>query len=255
MSDPWGLIKAKQYQAAIEEYSRLLQSEPARMPYLANRGTAYLLSGNYIASLVDFRAIIETSHPDLRGDDAYINAGICCWYLDRPNEALAFWRDGLDAPYTDAAGGVELPALLLYAGKRLGISALQKDALDRLDHHWRKLLRRPAWREATRTPVEERLVFMDLLFWPEPIVPLLLGHIDSSTVLRIAQECSSETLRTRRRCAVDFHVALRALIQSQKLEFEESMRNCAASTYGELEPEFYLAKWEVDRQFPNPPFP
>ena len=46
-------------------------------------------------------------------------AGTARWLLDeRGADAVAVWVEGLDCPYADAAGGMELPLLLLFAGSR-----------------------------------------------------------------------------------------------------------------------------------------
>ena len=57
-----------------------------------------------------------------------LKIGVALWWLRRTDEAIAAWRGGLDAKYTDAAGGVELPSLLLFASIRTADPALEKDA-------------------------------------------------------------------------------------------------------------------------------
>jgi len=177
MTDPWTLIETGQYEAAISEYSRLYE-EKGRKFYLNNRGRAYLLVGNYNAALRDFRHSIETDDPRYRSTGDYVYAGISLWYLNRPDEAIPIWRAGLSAPYTDAAGGVEIPALLLYAGCRLRDFALQTEAVQLLKKHWRNFLRQQKRRAQQSRPSHEDFVHPGLVAWPGAIVPFLLYEID-----------------------------------------------------------------------------
>lgn len=251
MADPWDLVKSKQYSAAVNEYSRLIEDAPTQKPPLFNRGTAYLLLGEYNAALGDFQRIISLGDWDTRGDSEYIHAGICCWYLDRPGQAVEYWKGGLGAPYTDSAGGVQLPALLLYAGTRLQDSILEQTAIKLLNEHWKKHTSGAGHGEVDTLP-SDSWVRLGQFFWPGPIVPFLLGHVDSTRLLKSAQDPSSDILRTRQQCAADFYLGLRALRQDNWPEFQTRMQSCASSTHGELEHEYYLARWEVARDFPKP---
>jgi hypothetical protein len=82
--------------------------------------------------------------------------GVTLWWLRRSDEAIATWRLGLNAGYTDAAGGVILPSLLFFASIRTDDSALRKDARVLLRKRWRTKQARSNW--------------------PGPIAALLLGH-------------------------------------------------------------------------------
>lgn len=44
-------------------------------------------------------------------------------------EAITIWKEGLNTPYTDAAGGVEVPATLLFAAVSVQDKDLEKEAI------------------------------------------------------------------------------------------------------------------------------
>jgi hypothetical protein len=227
MTSPWDLIKSKRYEAAVTEYTRLYQEQGSHV-HLHNRGLAHLLMGNYAAALVDFQHAI---HDDTSN---YIFAGVSAWCLSRHDEAVSFWRAGLSAPYADAAGGVEIPALLLYGGCRLGNPALQNEAIQLLKE----------MREQDR-PID--FVHPGLAAWPGAIVPFLLGDFDQTQLQGAVDDARNDILKQRWQCAADFYVGLHAAHEGDESTFQDSMRRCAASQHGELEHGFYLARWEVDR--------
>jgi len=68
------------------------------------------------------------------------------------------------------------------------------------------------------------------------------------------EQAAVDALRERWQCAADFHVAVGAGRMDDPASFQEGMRRCAASSRGELEWEFHLARWEVERGFPQPAF-
>jgi hypothetical protein len=125
---------------------------------------------------------------------------------------------------------VVTPALLLYAGARLGDPQVTAEALGRLRRH--------AWHR--------------LRGWPGPIVPFLLGKLDASVLDRHA--VLSDALAARWRCQADFWVAVRALREGNGTACRERMARCAAGPAGLLESEYHLAGWEVRRGFSDPPF-
>jgi tetratricopeptide (TPR) repeat protein len=228
---PWQLVMDGRYDEALEEYARQY-AEDGRTSNLTNRGLVYLLKGEYAAALEDFKRVVTTKDPRLLAAVEFVLEGICYWYLYRPDEAVQTWRRGVTAPYQDAAGGVESPALLLYAAERLDDAPLRKEA-------WR-LLRKHSRRK--------------LGAWPGPIVPYLLGKIDTGALEEAARATDVDILRVRHQCQADFHVAVRALREGYWEAFQERMIRCAGSSRGLLEHEYYLARWEVQHGFPDRAF-
>jgi hypothetical protein len=158
-SDPYQLIVDGKYQDAIEVYSRLFE-RTKEAPHSRNRATAQLCLDDASGALASIKAAQALQEPRFRGDHDNAWEGVCHWYLDRPAAAVAAWQAGLDAPYTDAAGGVELPALLVYAAVRLGDEALARQAEGVLDERVREQPRA----------------------WPGPLAPFLLGAMSESAL-------------------------------------------------------------------------
>jgi lipoprotein NlpI len=128
---------------------------------------------------------------------------------------------------------VEIPALLLYAALRTQDLALQREA--------RQLLRKHARRK-------------QLVNWPGAIVPYLLGKISTEELQAAAHWPSAPAvLLERHHCQVSFYVGVRGLLDLDESAFRAAMRECAASWYGFLEQEYYLATWEVENDFPDIP--
>lgn len=229
--DPWRFVEMGWYEQAIKLYTRRY-IEDGKVPHLTNRGIVYLLQEDYDAALADFQHVLDMEEPRFVGTTDYFLLGICYWCLNQPAGAVAAWQQSLTAPYTDAAGGVEAPALLLYAALRLDDRALRKEAVG--------LLRKRARRKLTT--------------WPGPIVPFLLGQMAPEEFAREASVLSNDILRARHLCQADFYVALKALSAGDRDAYEAGMIRCAKSPYKFLEHEYYLARWEVRHDFPDPAF-
>jgi tetratricopeptide (TPR) repeat protein len=227
----WQLRKGGQYMEAIELYTQLYRADGSSS-HLRNRGLIYLDIEDYVSALEDFKSALVVEDSRFRGAGDYLFQGVCFWHLNDPDQAVSAWQEGLGALYTDAAGGVEAPAVLLYAAERLHRAELRKESLTVL----RKLARRK------------------LRSWPGAIVPFLLEQIDIARLENDINAAGNDTLIGRRRCQADFYIALRALRARDQAAFQAGMIRCATSRYGHLEHETYLARWEVKHQFPDPAY-
>jgi hypothetical protein len=252
--DPWTLVMAKRYAEAADAYARRY-AEGGGTLALRGHARALLLAGRPAEALRHFREVIETTEARLRPDSDFIDLGTCHWYLSQPEQAVAAWRESLTAPYTDAAGGVGPPAVLLYAAVRLGDSGLEAEAVRLLRGHLKKHQRRVRRGQAsTARQAHEDLVHPGLYAWPGALVPFLLGEIGTSELDQAAADTPSDVLRARWQCQADFVAGVRALRENDQPEFRDRMAKSAASPHGELEHEFCLARWEVARGFPAQPF-
>lgn len=231
---PWQFVKMGWYEQAIKMYTRRYAKDGQAFN-LTGRGRVYLLQEEYDAARADFQRVLDTEEPRFLADAHYFLLGICYWCLNQPTSAVGAWRQSLTAPYTDAAGGVGAPALLLYAALRLHNGDLRQEA-------WR-LLRKCARRK--------------LAAWPGPIVPFLLGKMAPEEFVREATAVSDDVndiLRVRHQCQADFYVALRALLDDDRDAYAAGMLRCTQSGRKALEYEYYLAHWEVQHSFPDPAF-
>ncbi len=250
---PRQLVESGRYEEAIAAYTRLYR-EDGQASHLFARGTVYLTTADYVAALDDFRSVLSVEAPSSLGSRHYILPGICCWFLDRPRDAVELWRASVHAHFTDAAGGVQPPALLVYAGERMHDAEVIHEGLALLTRHWRNQLRRLKRRQAGILNPHEDLVHPGLATWPGAIVPFLLGHTDGAHLARAAASTSQPILQSRWQCQADFYLGLQALREGQRPQYQEAMRRAAASEWGKLEVEWRLALWEVERGFPEPAF-
>lgn len=217
--DPWQLVIAGRFQDAYEQYSDMLKAGPS-IPTLNGRGTTLLNMGRLSEACVDFRQAVELAWRELDGSaSTCAKLGTTLWLMGEAQQAVEAWTSGLKAKYGDAAGGVELPALLLYAAVKTADTDLENLSL--------KLLKKRAGSAN----------------WPGAIAELYLGRLSPSGVRRAAR---SSALGVRQQCQADFHLGVYAL----KYGAPDLARNCwlaaaAAQPNARLEKEYYLARAEV----------
>jgi tetratricopeptide (TPR) repeat protein len=227
---PWTLVLAGKYQEAIEVMTKDLPppSSSSAADY-ANRAAAYLCLRNYEAAAQDYETLIRV---DPTVEKGYAGHAICQWCQNQPAEAIAYWKRALDSPYTDAAGGVKIRGILLYAGVRTRQPDLQKDAL--------RLLRR---RDRTKQAA---------MNWPGPIAGFLTSRLTKDQLYQsLLASVRSPVLQERYQCQAHFYIGIKSLLEGQMQTFKEEMLACSQSGNGCLEFEYYLAMWEVDHQFPD----
>lgn len=232
-SDPWQLVIAGDYDHAIAAYTKQIENGSQRVFNLYNRGTVYLLTGQPARALEDFQLSLSENDPRYWSSGQFARQGVCYWYLDQPDQAVEAWREAGTAPYTDIAGGVESPIFLLYAGERLESQEIRREAV--------ALLRRHARRK--------------LGTWPGQAVPYLLGKTNLEDLEKaLAAATTVPKLRERYQCQFDFYVALHSFGSGDIEQFRDRMVHCASNSRGMLEEEYYIARWEVNRDFPGPAF-
>lgn len=224
----WDLLIGGEYVAAAEAYSSGV--DEGDFGSLHNRGTAYLAAGEARQAVADFERLINSRPSDHRNDGDYLKLGAALWHLGEVRKAVHTWQAGVDAPYTDAAGGVESPGVLLYAGERLGDDSLRAESV--------RLLRRVARRKPRG--------------WPGPVAEFLLGEMSPNVLDHHARNDNPEPLALRQQAQADFYVAVRALRTNDWPTFEMRLRRCASNSRAVIEPEHHLAKWEVRQEFPDP---
>ena len=224
--DPWRYVTEGRYQQAIDLYA-LIPPEKITGITRYNRAAAYLCLRDYEAAARDYTALIQI---DPQSTGGYSGLAVCRWCQRQPWRAIALWREGLRAIYTDAAG-VSIPGRLFYAGIRLHDATVTREAKDLL----RKRMRRKA-----------------ISNWPGAIAPYLLNKLPAGDFEQAARALvSSDVLLQRHLCQYHFYRGARGLSDADQPSFEQHMRACAASGYGFLEHEYYLATWEVEQGFPD----
>lgn len=143
-------------------------------------------------------------------------AGAARWLAGEREAAVERWISALDAGYDGPAGRLKPPALLVYAGTRLGD--------DRYVLRGKRLLTK-GWK-----PKVSRI-------WPGPVAGFLLGQVDEESLLQDGYD--DPDLEARRLASAHFWAAL---TNPQKArEYYEA----AAAPEGVLEVEHHLAHSEL----------
>jgi tetratricopeptide (TPR) repeat protein len=224
----WDLLISGEYLAAAEALSPRV--DEGDLVSLHNRGTALLAAGEPQGAVADFERLIKIRPENLRNDGDYLMLGAALWHLGEFHRAVGTWQAGVGAPYTDAAGGVQCPAILLYAGERLGDHSLRAESIQLLE---RAVRRKPR-------------------IWPAPIAVFLLGQLNQEQVDEHARTGVPERLANRQQAQADFYVGVQALRLNDLARFETRMRSSASNARAVIEPEHHLATWEVQHGLPDP---
>ena len=179
-----------------------------------------------------FDAAVEVCDEVIRlsryvSDHPFIRRGVANWLAGREDEAIASWKGGSNPQYTDAAGGVTVPALLLFASIRRSDADLGRSSRSAL----KKLCRRRR-----------------LAIWPGPIVHFLLEDLTEEDLLCAAAEPAITILAQRYLCQAEFYVAVRRLAHGDQNGFVRYLeQSCSHGLPSIVESEFYLARGELER--------
>jgi tetratricopeptide (TPR) repeat protein len=231
-ADPFALVLAGQYQAAVDAYVASLSAKPSDKISLYNLGLAYLNLRQYekAAHIYEEYIRLDTRGP-VYSDCGFLGLGTCHWCMGEPRRAVERWKGGLGASFTSTShgyGGVQVPAILWYAAARSGDEGLKKEA-------WRRLKKCARWK---------------LSGWTDAVIPYFLRRIDTDEYLSRMPIDSHLKVHERHRCQAMFYVGVRHLSDGDWDGFKAHMRYCAGSWNGYLVDEYYLAIWEVDNGFP-----
>src|SRR3972149_49542 len=213
----------KAYSVMTEE----IAAWPDSSGYYMNRGLCLLNMNRPEDALKDFRECIRLS-PD--ADAGYISAGIALWWLKKQQEAIQTWQQGLGAKYRDAAGGVEVPALLYFGAFHLANAKMETKARSLLKRKWRPRLAK---------------------IWPGPIAGFLLGEMDEETFL-VKQTYPHPNLESRRLCQAHFWVGVSYLRQGNQERYKYHLQ-LSLLTNAVIESEYYPSKSELQTRINVPP--
>lgn len=111
-------LQAKQYDEAIEAYSKAVKLDPTDKVFYSNRSAAYLSKGDALNALKDAKKCIEVDRTWPKG---YSRSGAALHALHKYDEAIVSYNEGLRIAPTDA-------------GLQSGLREVQK-ILDARDAH------------------------------------------------------------------------------------------------------------------------
>ena len=214
----WNLMEMGQFELAYEKITKHIVDDPKRiLRYIYNRGLCLLNLEKPEQALLDFQKLIELRQTS---DSGYIGAGVALWWMDQKTQAVQIWQNAIDSRYTDAAGGVTVPALLFFAASRLKELNLEKDSI--------RLLR-------TRSKTKRASA------WPGPVAKFLLGDITEEELLQKVYQFP--TLQARMLTKANFWIGVDHYRDGNIESYRYHLNQTRAGHI--LEPEHYLAKVEL----------
>jgi lipoprotein NlpI len=231
--DAWALLKAGAKDEALRHLKEgyLKEGTPTHIMRL---GVAYLWTEDYLSAWKHFIEVNER-YPKY-ADRFYAMAGAAQWCLEKPQEAVKAWREGLDCQYTDSAR-VSLP-LILYFASVVKPDVFSADEANRL--------------------LTDRAKSNRIQKWPGPITQFLLDQIDEDS-LRHKCEGFNEGDTTLRNWRADFYLALVERVRGNLQRYRDLLRRCTTLSDHEFDadrntfldklwgPEFFLARHELGR--------
>jgi hypothetical protein len=145
-------------------------------------------------------------------------AGAARWLAGEREAAVARWVSALDAGYEGPAGRLKPPALLVYAGTRLGDERYLLRGTRLLTKGWKPKIQR---------------------IWPGPVAGFLLGHVDAKSFLE--EGYPDPDLEARRLASAHFWSALKDPVRARE-HYQAAVSNEGTAV---LEVEHHLAHGEL----------
>jgi tetratricopeptide (TPR) repeat protein len=222
--DCWDLVEQGYFTEAISLADKVYK-ETGDDFELNNKTLALMNLKRYKEAMANSVLLINLHQG--RSEVAYIFVGCSHWLQGRYLDAIEVWKDGMNAPFKDAAGGVDIPALLYYAAVSLSNEILEIEALKLLKKEWKT-------KQAQYN-------------FPGSIAGYLIGDLDEHTFIHSLSD--HDILQQRELCKAIFYIGVSALKKGDKNKFFDCMEQCRASPpIARLEQEYYLAIGELDRR-------
>jgi tetratricopeptide (TPR) repeat protein len=243
MMDAHELRMNQRYAESITEYRKLLERNPDDWAAIAGLGKALMAVGAYAEAVPLLDRLDEDERASLPGHPGSRRDISCSyWCLDQWPAAMKLMRGLVEGildrsiEFGDLAGGVQQGLLLHY----MGVTAKDRNAVEFALSYLRKL--------AKKTKIN---------WWPGHVARYILEEISFDDMLRVATDETSRTqpldpalkgLMTRRHtCVAVFHDGIRHRAKGQEKLCIDRMRECAEIDARFIEPECYLARYEVER--------
>jgi hypothetical protein len=212
------------------EAIQALQNEHNRtgdLPTLRNLNMLLMDIGEWQRTKTNCTKIIEEEKYSNDGD--YITLGMADWFMGDKTSAIDSWKQAVNAQYVDAAGPIDGPLILWYAGQRLGDEKLVKESLKKLKRFWK---------------VQDYRVFSE---WPGTIAiaGFLLDEVPANVFLH---EWKWGNLEDRRICRANFWLGMKCLEEGDETTAAAYFKSAfSGPKIAILEYEYFLAKREFSR--------
>jgi len=222
MSEPsvWDLIEVGEFEKACIRADAEFQKTGDIFP-LRNKVFALLKLDKLDEAIRLSEEIIRSNAGSTDSD--FIFLGVARWLKRQPIPAIETWKTGLKAKYTDAAGGVEIPMLLLFAAVRTLDKALEKEALALL---------------------KKAIKSKRSVNWPGPVAQYLLGSISEAELSSLIE--TQPILHEKQACQAHFYRAVRCFQSGDIAGYKTFLQKCIG--HGLLcvtKAETHLAKREL----------
>jgi tetratricopeptide (TPR) repeat protein len=227
MYDPFTEFLRRPSQEGIALFEREYGRTGA-LGQLFNLGLALLDVGDWHRAKDTYGKIINES--DYTIDAHFIMRGMADWFLGNTSSAIESWKQAVDAGYTDAAGPIDGPLILWYAGRRLGDEKLVKGSLKKLRRFWK---------------VKDYRVIDE---WPDSpaIAGFLLEKVPKNVFLN-EWKWPAGSAEYRRLCRAQFWVGMKGLDRSEDEAIKHFKTAFSTNKIAIGEYEYFLAKWEYAR--------
>ena len=217
----WDLIKDGRFQEAADMAEKQSAETGSLLP-LRNKVIAQLNDDQLDSAIEVSRRIIKLNGG--KTDSDYIFLGLAYWLRRERESAVRAWREGSNTDYTDAAGGVEIPMLIMFGASRLRDAALHEEAIGIV----KKVLGK-----RTDGP------------WPVPIARYCIGAMSEEMVRQKIPPASK--IGPKLSCQANFYFAMNACLRGDHVRSNELLGEAGVLVEPMvlLRPEYYLAKYEL----------
>ena len=241
--DAYELLKSHRYADSISEYRRQLQLNPDDWAAIAGLIKPLMAVGAYAEKLPLLYRLDEHERESLPGHPGSKRDLACSyWCLDQWPAAMKFMRGLVEGildrsiEFGDLAGGVQQGLLLHY----MGVTAKDRETVAFSIAYLRKLSKKRS-----------------IDYWPGPLARYVLGEISfeealaalakQSDVSEPLEAAPTDVLARRWLCVALFHDGVRHRVAGQEELCMGRMQECFGLENPFVEPEWYLARYEVER--------
>jgi tetratricopeptide (TPR) repeat protein len=214
----WEALRQDRFEEALDIVSKQIVAD-CSVPNLNNRATIYLLLGDYEKALDDYMFVLNNTKEESRGDDQFIDIGVTLWLLDRKNDAVEYWKKGLDPKLKYTTNYINVPAILHFAGIQLQDEVLKRQA--------KKVLQKRG-----KNSID--------------IARFLLGDMNEEEFL--ANIKMDDPLLERKMCKAHFYTAIKCLESGNKDGYFNRLKKCRDIKGKYLEHEYFLAVGELEKK-------
>src|SRR5882757_7143914 len=241
--DAYDLFMSQRYAEAIREYRKLLERNPDDWAAIDGLSTCLMAVGAYAEALPLLNRLDEHRLETLPGSPGSKRDLACSyWCLDQWPTAMKLMRGLVEGildrsiEFGDLAGGVQQGLLLHY----MGVTAKDSEAVAFSLAYLRRLSKKSS-----------------IDYWPGPLARYMLEEISFVEVLAALSKrlkvsdpleaALTDILARRWVCVALFHDGLRHRVAGQEELCMGRMQECLELENPFIEPEWYLARYEVER--------